>query len=154
MNYWLSRICSIVCNVTIEPQAIGIVSNASVARIVSVVSAMFPYDRFDRFGVFQTIQTIIWKPGFKDVVNAIHSPPYVQLPNLSEQTCLSKGKYLTLILQVLVKEAGENHCENPSDVKMTFVLYFSSPPPQLSSALKPHKTYCHVIRYTCKLVRW
>ena len=44
------RISSIVFNVTIEPQAIGIFSNASVARIVSV-AATFPYNRFDRFGM-------------------------------------------------------------------------------------------------------
>ena len=51
--------------ITIEPQAIGIVSNASVARIVS---AMFPYDRFDRFGVFQSIGMIKWKPGLRTLL--------------------------------------------------------------------------------------
>ena len=55
----------------IEPQAIGIVSNASVARIASVVSGMFPYDRFDRFGMFQMIQTIIWKPGLRSEKRSI-----------------------------------------------------------------------------------
>lgn len=64
------------------------------------------------------------------------SPWNVHEPNFSEQFCLSNGKLATLILQVLVKDAGAFHSFVPSSDKITAVLYFSSPPPLLSSALK------------------
>lgn len=53
-----------------------------------------------------------------------------------EQTCSSKGKYVTSMLQVLRNEAGQYQALRPLFSKITRVLYFSRPPLNTLSALK------------------